>query len=127
MAQITFTGSIDAVSLGPVSASSLTPVKTYGDDGKRTDTDQLVDGHQVYALRGVTLRQDGEPINGASLKVKTPTDLKALTPYTVVNPRVIAWVRDGRVAYSVTADRLEVPGGSEFRQGLDKKMAEAIK
>ena len=106
---IAFTGSIDAVSLGPVKAADLTPVKTYGDDGKRTDIDQLIDGHQVFALRGVTLRQDGEPINGASLKVKTPTDLRPLTPYVVVNARVIAWVRDGRVAYSVTADRLEQP------------------
>lgn len=106
---IQFTGSIDAVAVGAIKSADLTPQKTYGDDGKRTDENTLVDGNPVYPMRGVTLRQDGEPINGASLKVKVPADVKPLTPYAVVNPRVIAWVRDGRVAYSVTADRLEQP------------------
>jgi hypothetical protein len=110
MANIIFTGNIDAVAVGAIKAADLSPQKTYGDDGKRTDENTLVDRSPVYPLRGVTLRQDGEPITGASLKVKQPADLKPLTPYTVVNPRVIAWVRDGRVAYSVTADRL-VTGG----------------
>ena len=109
MANITFTGNIDAVAVGAIKGADLTPQKAYGDDGKRTDENALVDGNPVYPMRGVTLRQDGEPINGATLKVVHPADVKALTPYVVVNARVIAWVRDGRVAYSVTADRLEQP------------------
>ena len=108
MASLMFTGSVDAVSLGAIKGADLTPQKTF-EDGKRTDEDTLVDGSRVYPLRGVTLRQDGVPIIGASLKVKTPTDLRPLVPYSLVNARVAVWVRDGRPAFSVTADRLELP------------------
>jgi hypothetical protein len=111
MASISFTGSIDAVSLGEVKATDLTTQKAFV-DGHRSDADALVDGVPVYPIRDVSLRQDGEPIQGASLKVKHPTDLKALTPYQVVNPHVTAWVKDGRIAYSVTADRLELAKGN---------------
>jgi hypothetical protein len=112
MAILQFAGSVDAVSLGEVRAAELTTQKKFI-DGKRSDEDSLIDGVPVYPLREVSIRQDGSPIQGASLKVKHPTDLKALTPYTLVNPSVVAWVRDGRsVAFSVTADRLEPVKGS---------------
>lgn len=75
---------------------------------KETDAPALVDGKPVFRVpRTVALRQDGEVISNVSIRVHQPSNITALKPYMLVNPRFTSYVRDGFVSWSITADAIQ--------------------
>lgn len=102
------TGKFDVISLEAISADAMQQVMAYDNDAhKATDTPALIDGKPVYRLpRSVAFRQDGAVVQGVSIRVHTPCEIAALKPYALVNPVFRPFVRDGFVAWSITADTL---------------------
>lgn len=102
------TGKVDVISLEAISADAMRQIMAYDDDShKATDAPALVDGKPVYRVpRSVAFRQDGSVIQGVSIRVHTPCAIDALKPYALVNPVFRPFVRDGFVAWSITADSL---------------------
>lgn len=88
----------------------LTPKQGYTADGKPSGEAKLVEGHQVYRVP-VQYIDDSGVDSSVSLQVFTlPTKLipalAQLVPTGTV--RMVPWVRNGRIAWSLTADGIEV-------------------
>lgn len=98
-------GNISVVSVATIKAADLQPVKAYKDN-KRTDEDVLVNGKKVYRVNGVSFLQDDDVVDFVSLRVFQPVDVIGLKKYALVNPVFTPYVRDNRIAWSVTADSL---------------------
>lgn len=97
---------IEVIPLAPLDGAALEPVTD-----RQTGNPRLVDGVQVYALRGVAVRFDGEDIaDGATVKVKArPGQLAPLAPVALTGDIVITpWVADGgrQARLSIVADGL---------------------
>lgn len=103
------TGKVDVVSVSNVAADEMRQIKQFDrTSNKETDTPVLVDGKPVFRVpRTVALRQDGEVISNVSIRVHQPSDITALKPYMLVNPRFTSYVRDGFVSWSITADAIQ--------------------
>ena len=103
------TGKVDVVSVSNIAADEMRQIMQFDRaSNKETDTPALVDGKPVFRVpRTVALRQDGEVISNVSIRVHQPSDIAALKPYALVNPRFTSYVRDGFVAWSITADAIQ--------------------
>lgn len=99
-------GNLSVVSIVSIKATDCEPVKKY-ENGKKTDEDVLVNGKKVYRVRNVSFLQDDEQITEPiSLRIYQPVDVLGLKKYALVNPVFTPYVRDNRIAWSVTADSL---------------------
>lgn len=86
------------------------PKMDYTPDGRPSGTAKLVDGREVYRIPSQYIDDSGVDAN-VSLSVFTkPTmpipPLATLMLTGIV--RVVPWVRNGRIAWSLTADGVEV-------------------
>lgn len=93
-----------------IDPTAMHPKQAYTPDGKPSGEDKLVDGHRVYRIPAQYIDDSGID-NSVSLQVFTmPTApipaLAQLVPTGTV--RMVPWVRNGRIAWSLTADGIEV-------------------
>lgn len=81
------------------------PKKTYG-----TDDVALVDGRPVYTMPVQFIDETGvDPNVNVQVFEKPAQSIPALSRVSLTGSlRVSAWVRDGRVHYTLTADGVEV-------------------
>lgn len=81
------------------------PKKTYG-----TDDVALVDGRPVYTMPVQFIDETGvDPNVNVQVFDKPAQSIPALSRVSLTGAlRVSAWVRDGRVRYTLTADGVEV-------------------
>ena len=81
------------------------PKKAYG-----TDDVALVDGRPVYTMPVQFIDETGVDLNvNVQVFDKPPQSIPALSRVSLTGAlRVSAWVRDGRVHYTLTADGVEV-------------------
>lgn len=82
-------------------------------DGKEDGVKQASDGRLIYRtdLMGLDLDENGVPTrvdNSISLSVIEPTDIVPGTQYRAAGKIVVSpYMRNNRIAYSITAERLE--------------------
>lgn len=93
-----------------IDPATMHPKQGYTADGKPSGEAKLVEGHQVYRVP-VQYIDDSGVDSSVSLQVFTlPTKLipalAQLVPTGTV--RMVPWVHNGRIAWSLTADGIEV-------------------
>lgn len=86
------------------------PKPAYGDDGKPTGVAKLVGGREVFSLPLLFFDDNGIDTNvSVSVFNKPPTSLAPMTLVRLTGDvRMVPWVRNGRIAWSLTADGVEV-------------------
>ena len=84
----------------------LQPITEYDREGNRTDVLKLVDGQQMYRLPAQYIDNDGVD-SSVSVRILNPPQ-RFIAPLTQVRltgtVRCVPWVRNGRIAWSITAD-----------------------
>jgi hypothetical protein len=97
--------------IAPIDPSVMEPVKVYEKDHK-TDADKLVDGHPVYALRGVVVVENDHQSQGVFVRIKNLPDavIPAGSSLRLTGSVSIAHFVNsaGRLGVSITADGVEV-------------------
>lgn len=93
----------------------VNPVEEYGEDGRPTGRQKLVDGNPVYRVPAQYVDDTGVDSSVSLRVLNRPTAVipPLATIRLVGNVKLVPYVSRGRIAWSITADGVAVDGGAD--------------